>query len=382
MNSPSKKVILMYDFLSEPGGLERMMINHARYFQKENHEVEILTCHLDKKILNILPFENIKITEISRIHTPFQVINLALCFLGFNKLKAFNPDLFLSYSAPTNFLLRNKKTKKINYINHYPHFLYMPLRDKIEWAATKGFTRSASVLLSLFLGSYLKKLDSKLVKSMDFCFANSNFTKNKLGKLYGINPTINYPPLDPVFKPSKNKIQEKFIFSSGRIIPDKKYEWLIKSMSYMKNKLPLYISGQGEKKYKNKLLNLAKKRNVNLVFLGRLKTDELVKYYSSAEVFAFPTPSEDFGLVPAESIACGTPCVVWGDGAGPTEQIQDGVNGYLAEPYNLRDFASKIDLCIDKKLKEKNQSKIIASSKKFSFEEVKKVFLKEINKII
>ena len=72
-----------------------------------------------------------------------------------------------------------------------------------------------------------------------------------------------------MFKPvSPNKrIKERFIFSSGRIIPDKKYEWLINSAGLMKNKLPLLISGQGEESYKNKLLSLARKSKVNIKFV-------------------------------------------------------------------------------------------------------------------
>ena len=67
---------------------------------------------------------------------------------------------------------------------------------------------------------------------------------------------------------------------------------------------------------------------------------KLIIYYTNATLFAFPAPGEDFGLVPAESLACGTPVVVWGDGAGPTEQITDGLNGFHAKPYDLKDFVN------------------------------------------
>jgi len=99
-------------------------------------------------------------------------------------------------------------------------------------------------------------------------------------------------------------------------------------------------------------------------------------------IFAFPTPNEDFGLVPAEAMACGTPVVIWGDGAGPTEQVIDGVSGYYAKPYNLKDFANKIDLAIESKIKKKNRRKIILASKKFSYNAIKKDFIKEIKKIV
>jgi glycosyltransferase involved in cell wall biosynthesis len=197
-----------------------------------------------------------------------------------------------------------------------------------------------------------------------------------------MNSVISYPPLDKRFKPVPESIKEKFVFSSSRIIPDKKYEWLVEAMSHMKHKLPLYLAGTVEDSYKAKLLELAKQKRVNLQFLGRLTTDKILAYYSSATVFAFPTPGEDFGLVPAESLSCGTPVIVWGDGAGPTEQIIDGVTGYLAKPYDKKDFGHKIDLCIETDLKHKNRQKIIDSSYKFSYYGVKEQFLGEVNKVL
>ena len=376
-----KHVSLIYEFLSEQGGLEREIISHANFLKRAGYEVDVLTCHLDPKILKLLPFEGIPVKVISSFKTPFESLNLILSFLGFNNLKTHNPDLFLSYSAPCNFLLRNKSTKKINYINHYPHYLYE--KDKIEWArSTPGIKRWISVILSWFAGEYLKKIDKILLKKNNLNFVNSEFTKNRLKKIYNMDFIVSYPPIDPKFKPSKKIIGDKFIFSSSRIIPDKKYDWLIKSLKYLKNKIPLYIAGSVNEDYKKELLSLAVKNKVIIRFLGKLNTEQIIDYYTNALVFAFPAPKEDFGLVPAESLACGTPVVAWNDGAGPTEQITNGVNGYLAKPYDLRDYAAKIDLCIKKDIKNKNKRKILKSSEKFSAKKIEKEFIKEINKVL
>lgn len=379
-----KRICLVYEFLSEQGGLEREIISHARMLIDYGYDVRILTCHLNKEILKLLPFEGLKIDEISRIKTPFEWVNIALCMIGLNKLSHYNPDAFLTYSAPSNFLLRNKRARRINYINHYPHFLYLKGKEKLEWArGTQGVKRWISLVLSSLLGSYLKKADKRLVRTNILNFTNSNFTKKRIDEIYKINSVVSYPPLDSKFlKLPKNKIKEKFIFSSSRIIPDKKYEWLISACALMKNKIPLYIAGSVKDNYKSELLNLARNKNVRLIFLGRLDTEKIKEYYASAEVFAFPTPEEDFGLVPAESLACGTPVIAWGDGAGPTEQIVDGVNGYLAKPYQIKDFADKIDKAIESRIKTKNKKKIIKSSAKFSYPEIKKRFVYEIKKVL
>ena len=376
------KICLIYDFLTEAGGLEREMANHAKMLMEDGFDVEVLTYCYDKEVLKRTGFSGIKVKNISVIKTKYEFLNIFLSiflsFLGIYKLKE-NPDLFITYSFPANFLIRDKKIKKINFMNHYPHFLYLEGKEKITWAlSTRGFKRLAAAVLSWPLGWYFKSLDKKLVRKNDLCFANSKFTKKRLDNIYNINSIVSYPPIGSIFKPFMNKINQKYVFVAGRIIPDKKYDWLIEICSYMKNKIPLYISGDGNINYTNELSEFAREKNVNLKFLGKLPTEDLIKYYGSALVFAFPTPGEDFGLVPAESLACGTPVVVWGDGAGPTEQVIDKVNGFWAKPYDKRDFARKLDKAIDSRLKYKNKRKIIISAKKFSYGEVKKNFVKKI----
>ena len=380
-----KKVFLIYEFLSEQGGLEREIINHANFLKDSGYDVKVLTCYFDKKILEQLPFGDIKIESIGKFNTGVEWLDMALCGLGFHNLKIYNPDAFLVYSFPANFLTRKKKTLKINYVNHFLHAIHMSWKEKLEWASgTQGMKRWVSVIGSLFLGDWVERLDKKLVRKNDLIFMNSGFTKKRLDKIYGLKNTIvSYPPLDPRFdNPSKKKMKDKFVFSSSRIIPDKKYEWLIESMNLMKHKLPLYLAGSVEDNYKKSLLDLASQKKVEIKFLGRLNTEEIKDYYTNAQVFAYPTPEEDFGLVPVESMACGTPVVVWGDGAGPTEQVIDGKTGYYAKPYDKKDFAAKMDKVIDTGMKRKNRARIINSAKKFSAGEVKKGFMKEVDKLL
>ena len=376
------KICLIYDFLTEYGGIERLIVNHAKILRESGFDVEILTCHINKEVIEKMNLSREKIINISLIKTPFESISLATSYLGLNKLDKLKADAFLSYSFPSSFMIRNKKAIKINYVNHFPHFLYFKGKNKKEWAtSTYGIKRKISIILSWLFGPWLKNMDIKLIKNSILNFVNSNFTKKGLEKLYKTNMVLNYPVLDPVFKPSKNKLNEKFIFTSGRIIASKKFEWVIEACSLMKNKMPLYISGQGDKTYQKNLLDLARKLKVDLKFLGRLDTGELIKYYTSAQVSAFPIPKFEFGLVPVESIACGTPVIVWGDNGGQCEIIINGVNGYHAKPYDRKDFAHKMDKIIDSKFKAKNKRKIILSSRKFSYKKLKENFIAEINKL-
>jgi len=379
------KISLIYDFLTESGGLEKEMANHAKMLREEGFDVEVLTYDYTQEAIQRAGFD-VPIRRIPAIRTRYEFLNIFLSvflsFLGIYTLKGKEPDVYITYSFPANFLIREKKAKKINFLNHYPHFIYLNNKEKIEWAmGTNGMKRWVTLVLSWFLGDYFKKIDAKLVKNSDLNFSNSNFTKKVVDQIYGINSVVSYPPISSSFKPSDKKLSDKYIFVAGRIIPDKKLEWLIESCRYMKNKLPIFASGDCLEDYKKKLLKLAKKNKVDLRFVDKSR-EMLVPYYTNAQVFAFPTPGEDFGLVPAESLSCGVPVIAWDDGAGPTEQVINGVNGFLAEPYDVKDFGKKLDLAIDLKLKEKNYRKILDSSKKFSYDYLKKDFVKEVKKVL
>lgn len=63
-------------------------------------------------------------------------------------------------------------------------------------------------------------------------------------------------------------------------------------------------------------------------FLGRVSDEELARLYSHALFTAFPFTEEPFGLIPVESMACGTPVLTY-RWQGPGETVLDGRTGWL-----------------------------------------------------
>lgn len=78
-----------------------------------------------------------------------------------------------------------------------------------------------------------------------------------------------------------------------------------------------------------------------LRFLGRVSDAELQRQFRDADVFVLPSEGEGFGLVFAEAMAHGLPCVCVDAGAAP-EVVQDGRTGLVAQPRNLDDLAAKM----------------------------------------
>jgi glycosyltransferase involved in cell wall biosynthesis len=68
----------------------------------------------------------------------------------------------------------------------------------------------------------------------------------------------------------------------------------------------------------------------NVHFTGMQADDKLPHYYSSADVFAFPSLTDTFGLVMLEAMACGTPVAAFRTEA-PMAVIEDGNTGFLRD---------------------------------------------------
>lgn len=79
----------------------------------------------------------------------------------------------------------------------------------------------------------------------------------------------------------------------------------------------------------------------NIIYVDCTKNvEELVTYYSAADVFFNPSLQETFGKVTAEALSCGTPVVAYGVTA--TVELVKPDCGYLIAPHDLDDAVEKL----------------------------------------
>lgn len=99
--------------------------------------------------------------------------------------------------------------------------------------------------------------------------------------------------------------------------------------------------------YKSKLYEIVKKLKLqkSVIFTGGISSSELIEAYAAADVFAFPSIHEGFGLVLLEAMACKKPVVAWKTSA-MQYVIEDKISGILVDPFNLDKFANSICLLL------------------------------------
>jgi glycosyltransferase involved in cell wall biosynthesis len=77
-------------------------------------------------------------------------------------------------------------------------------------------------------------------------------------------------------------------------------------------------------------------------YLGHLEDVRLVQAYSAADVFVVPSMEDNLPNTVMEALACGTPCVGFQVGGIP-DMVEHLHNGYLATPYDVKEFADGIN---------------------------------------
>ncbi len=101
--------------------------------------------------------------------------------------------------------------------------------------------------------------------------------------------------------------EEKIIISVGQFIHRKGYDVLLNACKEIDDNVGIYIIGGNPTQ---EYLNLQKKLNLkNLYFLNFKDKEELMKYYSAADIFVLPTREDIWGLVINEAMSKGLPII-------------------------------------------------------------------------
>ena len=192
----------------------------------------------------------------------------------------------------------------------------------------------------------------------------SNATKKSLVEYYGVKEDricVVYAGVDLKFIDSV-KINEKYqntIIFVGRLAPHKHVDHLLKVVKSLKTDIPnikLIIIGNGLEK--ENLINLTKKYGIknNVQFMENLSYKELISEMKKSNVLTLPSTREGFGMVLAEANACEIPVVAYASG-GVVEVVDDGINGFLVEPSNVKSLENNIKFLLTHHSKRDNLGK-------------------------
>ena len=183
-----------------------------------------------------------------------------------------------------------------------------------EYYRSAGFAGKLS--MKMFTG-YMRREDLRSAESVDGFVANSAFVAERIKRIYGRDSVVVHPPVDVEF------------FSSATANGKDEY----------------YLFAGAPVKYKR--LDLAEAacrrmgRRLVVAGGGGVSDAELRNLYAGAKALIFPGV-EDFGIVPVEAQAAGTPVIAFGRG-GALETVVDGETGLFFGEQTVESLCNAIE---------------------------------------
>lgn len=193
----------------------------------------------------------------------------------------------------------------------------------------------------------LKKADAIVATSPEYIKASEALKKYpdktsfvQLG-IEGLERTVDVSPP----KKAKDFQHKKIVFSLGRLVEYKGYQFLIDAAQYLDNDTVILIGGEGRLKSDLALRIQQNGLWEKVKLLGKLTNEEVAHYFKICNVFCLPsiTKNEAFGLVLLEAMSMGKPVVATQiPGSGVAWVNEDSVSGLNVPIENSEALAQAI----------------------------------------
>ncbi len=323
------KVAIVQEWFEKIAGSERCVESFNNIFP-ESDIFSLVDFLSDEDRLELLDNKKVNTTFIQKIPFAKKFFRYFLPIFPFavEQYDLREYDLILSSShSVSKGILRNQNQVHICYC-------HTPMR--YAWDMYLDYTNDLNFIKRIFAKIILHKIriwDIATLNRVDYFIANSKFIQQRIKKVYGRESTVIYPPVNiERFKLCEEK--EDYYLAFSRLVSYKKIDLIVETFNENGKKLKVIGSGPDY----NKLRKIAKN---NIEILGYVEDKSIVHYMQNARCLVFAA-IEDFGIVPVEAQACGTPVICLNKG-GTAETVVDGVTGIHFESQSIESINNAIE---------------------------------------
>jgi glycosyltransferase involved in cell wall biosynthesis len=183
-----------------------------------------------------------------------------------------------------------------------------------QYLRETGLDRGVRGAFARWILHRIRLWDLRTASGVDDFIAVSRYVARRIWKVYRRQSTVIYPPVDVEgFTPGETR--DSFYVTASRMVPYKRMDLIVEAFAAMPEQR-LIVIGDGPQ-----ARGIRAKGAPNVRFLGQQPFEVLRDHLQRARAFVFAA-EEDFGIVPLEAQACGTPVIAYGRG-GAAETIQD-----------------------------------------------------------
>ncbi len=391
------KVALVHDYIKEYGGAEKVLEALHEVFPDAPvftsvylpqflgpHRQRFANWDIRTSYLQNIPFKH-------KLISPFRLLSSSV-FKNFD-FSGFDVIISSSTGAYIPNTLNKKSGKLFCYCHTPPRYLY-------GYATARNWKKNPWLNATAHVANHLLRMqDFVAAQNVDQYIANSEEVAKRIKKFYRKEAVVIYPPVDIGIKYQASSIKEHknikykipdtgYYLAGGRLARAKHIDLIIRACIDLHK--PLKIFGKSFAGYGSELEDIARShpelvsgsqkipdqvRNDSLIeFLGEVTEEEKWELYRGAKAYLFASEDEDFGIMPVESMAAGTPVIAHRSG-GVQETVVEGKTGLFFDGLSVQSLIEAMEKFEKMKFDPKECEK---RAEKFS----KERFMKEIKKIV
>ena len=204
-------------------------------------------------------------------------------------------------------------------------------------------------LAARIVSAAVKPLDARRAQEPTAIAGISHYVAQRISDAWNREAEVIYPPVDVAAfaaGPAADEdvlrqlqhLPSEFILGVSRFVPYKRLDAVIDTGAA--TGVPVVLAGSGPDE--ERLRAHAERSGARVTFVHQPSMAVLRELYRRSLVFVF-APVEDFGIVPVEAMAAGTPVIANAIG-GAAETVVDGRTGALVREWNPADLRAAFEV--------------------------------------
>jgi glycosyltransferase involved in cell wall biosynthesis len=322
------RVAVVHDWLTIPGGSEHVLLQLLEMFP----QAELFT-----SIYDPAPWPS-TITE-RPVHASY-LNRIPGATRQYPKLLPLMNRAFRSFDLSAFDLVLSSSHASAKNVRTPPgalHVCYCHTPMRYAWDETflhgEEVGRVGRLLLPPLL-RWLRRVDLAGARGPDVFVANSAHVAERIARYYGRSSEIVHPPIDVEHFLGLQRSPQDYYLTFGRVVPYKRVDLAVAACRLLGRRLKVAGAGRALDPVRSLAAGDAE-------FLGTVSDAERDRLLAGARALLFPG-EEDFGIVPVEAQAAGTPVIAYATG-GAAESVLDGRSGVLFDEQSPAALAAAIE---------------------------------------
>jgi glycosyltransferase involved in cell wall biosynthesis len=306
MTHRKTRVALIHDWLPLIGGAERVLQELTHIFpQADIFTLFDFLTPQQKEMFNAKNIYSSYLNKLPYVKKYYRHL-LGCCPQAIESFDLTEYDLVFSSSASV--------AKGVITRPNQVHIAYVHSPARYAWDLTHQYLKQGNLdkgikgYLAQRLLHKFRIWDMRTANGVDHFISNSDYIAKRIYKTYRREAHTIYPPINIEFFEFRDT-KEDFYLTASRFVPYKRVDLIASAFAKMPDK-KLVIIGDGPD---YDIVKMICDKAPNITMLGYQETSVLKDYMQRSRAFIFAA-EEDFGIIPLEAQACGTPVIAYGAG--------------------------------------------------------------------